>query len=315
MAVFTEVTKEDVALFLKAYGLSAPEAVTGIAEGIENTNYKVQVGGTPYILTIYEARVDRDDLPYFLGLMDHAASADVPTARPIRTADGAYLSTIKGKAAALIEFMPGRPNMVPGPDDARRAGMCLAQFHQATHDFVPTRPNSMGMAMWQELAAKAGARFDELGQGVAAEIEKVIDDLAAHWPQSGEKATIHADLFPDNLLLNQGEPSGLIDFYFACTDFLAYDLAMSMNAYTLEDRKLDFANAEAVREGYSAVRPLGADDQASLPLFLCASALRIFLTRAVDKLFPPESAVYVGKDPLPWLRLVRHHHRAMMEQQ
>ncbi|MEM6912569.1 MAG: homoserine kinase, partial [Pseudomonadota bacterium] len=212
-------------------------------------------------------------------------------------------------------FMPGRPNMTPDADDARRAGICLAKFHQATHDFAPTRANSMGITTWQSLANKAGKRFDELGDGVTAEIKAVIDDLTASWPTSGQKATIHADLFPDNLLLDDGAPSGLIDFYFACTDFLAYDLAMSMNAYTLEDCALDLTNADAVRDGYASVRSLSSEDHASLPLFLCGSALRIFLTRAVDQLFPPQSAVYVGKDPLPWLRLVRHHHRAMMERQ
>ncbi|MEO1657023.1 MAG: homoserine kinase [Pseudomonadota bacterium] len=313
MAVFTEVSEDDVARFLRGYGLPVPDAVTGIAEGIENTNYKIMAGGTRYILTIYEARVNRDDLPYFLGLMDHAAGAGVPTAKPIKTTAGAHLSEINGKAAALIEFMPGRPNMTPDPDAAKRAGICLAGFHQATEDFALTRPNSMGMPTWRDLARKAGERFDELGDGVATEIAAVIADLAQHWPSNCPKATIHADLFPDNLLLDHGEPSGLIDFYFACTDFLAYDLAMSMNAYTLEDHALDFANADAVRAGYETIRPLTDEEKAALPALLCGSALRIFLTRAVDKLFPPESAVYVGKDPLPWLRLVRHHHRVMME--
>lgn len=313
MAVFTEVSDDDVAQFLRGYGLPAPDAVTGIAEGIENTNYKVMAGGVRYILTIYEARVDRGDLPYFLSLMDHAASAGVPTARPISTLAGEHLSEIKGKAAALIEFMPGRPNMLPDPDAARRAGVCLAQFHQATEDFGLSRANSMGMETWRTLASKAGDRFDELETGFAALVDRVISDLVNHWPTEGLQGTIHADLFPDNLLLDHDEPSGLIDYYFACTDFLAYDLAMSMNAYTLEDRDLDLSNAEAVRAGYESVRPLTNNEEAALPAFLCGSALRIFLTRAVDQLFPPQSAVYVGKDPLPWLRLVRHHHQQMME--
>ncbi|MEM0927690.1 MAG: homoserine kinase [Pseudomonadota bacterium] len=313
MAVFTEVSDDDVARFLRGYGLPAPDSVTGIAEGIENTNYKIMAGGVRYILTIYEARVDRADLPYFLGLMDHAASAGVPTARPIRTLDGEHLSKIHGKAAALIEFLPGRPNMQPDEDAARRAGVCLARFHQATSDFGMTRPNSMGMTTWRALADRAGARFEELHEGAAAEVENVMADLTRLWPSAGAQGTIHADLFPDNLLLDHGEPSGLIDFYFACTDLLAYDLAISMNAYTLEDRDLDMTNASAVREGYETIRPLNEDEATALPIFLCGSALRIFLTRAVDKLFPPEGAVYVGKDPLPWLRLVRHHHRQMME--
>ena len=313
MAVFTEVTDDEVAALLYGYGLPAPDAVTGIAEGIENTNFKVLAGGVRYILTIYEARVARSDLPYFLSLMDHAAAAGVPSARPIRTLEGAYLSEIQGKAAALIEFVSGRPNMRPDPAAAKRAGICLAVFHQATEDFSQERPNSMGLATWRALAEKAGARFEDLASGLAKEIETVIADLSAQWPKLGLKGTIHADLFPDNLLLDHGEPSGLIDFYFACTDYLAYDLAMSMNAYTLEDEDLDFTNAEALKSGYQTIRPLSTEEEAALPIFLCGSALRIFLTRAVDLLFPPDSAVYVGKDPLPWLRLVRHHHRAMME--
>lgn len=313
MAVFTDVSEAEIASFLKAYGLPAPDAVTGIAEGTENTNFKLLTGGRRFILTVYEARVDIADLPYFLSLMDEVAEAGLPAARPIRTLTGERLQVLAGKPAALIEFLPGRPNMAPSPEDAKNAGAFLARFHQTTAHSSLHRPNTMALASWRAMTARAGSELDRFGEGVAEETEETIRLLSRFWPVGLPKGPIHADLFPDNLLLDHGEVSGIIDFYFACTDFFAYDLAITMNAYTPETQGLDLANAEAVLAGYDAVYQLTEAERQALPALLCGSALRFFLTRATDNIFAPQSTLYTPKDPLPWLRLMRHH-RAQVEE-
>lgn len=307
MAVFTEVSEAQVAGFLARYGLSAPDAVTGIAEGIENTNYKVMAGGKRYILTLYEARVDPADLPYFLALMDEVATNGLPAAKPLRMLTGENLGELGGRPAALIEFLPGRPNMEPSPKDAFKAGQVMAKFHAAAAGLKVERPNSMGIASWKAMAARAGDALDQFGEGTAEEIAETIALIEAQWPSGLPKGQIHADLFPDNLLLDHGDVSGVIDFYFACTEFFAYDLAIGMNAYTPEVGARTFDNAAAMRAGYEDVRPLLGAEAAALPLFLTASALRFFMTRASDQIFAPDVALYTPKDPLPWLALMRHH--------
>ncbi|GGY44235.1 homoserine kinase [Parvularcula lutaonensis] len=312
MAVFTDVSEAEIASFLAGYGLPAPDAVTGIAEGTENTNYKVMAGGRRFILTLYEARVNVADLPYFLSLMDEVAGAGLPAARPIRTLKGERLQAIAGRPAALIEFLPGRPNMDPSPRDAETAGSFLARFHRTTAHSSLHRPNTMGMTSWREMTARAGDALDRFGEGVRTELAETLKLLARFWPVGLPKGPIHADLFPDNLLLDHGEVSGIIDFYFACTDFFAYDLAITMNAYTPETGALDLTNAEAVLSGYDETYKLTDAERSALPVLLCGSALRFFLTRATDNIFAPESTLYTPKDPLPWLRLMRHH-RARLE--
>jgi len=311
MAVFTEVSESEVARHLAAYGLPTPDAVTGIEEGTENTNYKVLADGKRYILTLFEGRTALEDLPYFLGLMDHMASRGLPSARPLRTLSGERLTVLAGKPSALISFLPGRPNMSPEWTDAEKAGEILARFHTASRDFIPTRPNSMGPGSWRSIAKGAGVALDHFGAGVADEVSETLGMLRDRWPGELKRGTIHADLFPDNLLLDHGEPSGIIDFYFSCTDYLAYDLAIAMNAYLPEEGPLDVTNADAMFEGYNRVRPLSQLELDAMPTLLCGAALRFFLTRAVDRLDEQQTSIYSTKDPLPWLRLMRHHRRTM----
>ena len=311
MAVFTQVSHTDVEAFLAAYGLPAPEAVTGIAEGIENTNYKIMAGGTRYILTLYEARVDPTDLPYFLALMEEVAGAGLPAAKALRMKDGTNLGTLNGRPAALIEFLSGRPNMAPTPQDARKAGRVMAQFHHAAAGLKTNRPNSMGLSSWKALAARAGSELNRFGEELEAEISATIRTLEERWPSNLPRGQIHADLFPDNLLLDHGDVSGVIDFYFACTDDLAYDLAIGMNAYTPETSERNFDNAAAMLDGYQEIRPLSDDEHKALPVLLTGSALRFFMTRAVDSIFPPDVDLYTPKDPLPWLGLMRHHRKEL----
>ncbi len=304
MAVYTRVDAAALVDFLARFDLPAPTVFKGIAEGVENSNYLLETSGTRYILTLYEKRVDPADLPYFLGLMDHVVAKGVPAARPIRDRDGDILQTLCGRPAALISFVEGTSPDTPSPAQAKAAGAALAELHQATADFSKTRPNSLSVEGWQQLATDIGADLDRFEPGLTHEIGEAIQHLAEAWPHQLPAGTIHADLFPDNVLFLDDEVSGMIDFYFACTDLYAYDLAISMNAWIPEETHAPEL-ARAFREGYERVRPLSSDEAAALPTLLQGAALRFFLTRAYDWLNQVPGSLVRVKDPLPYLRLMR----------
>jgi homoserine kinase type II len=306
MAVYTRVDERALATFLALYDLPPATTFKGIAEGVENTNYFVETAGRRYILTLYEKRVDRADLPYFLSLMEHVAEKGVPAAMPVTDRSGAALQVLAGRPAALISFLDGVSPQSPTIPQARSAGEAMAMLHEATTDFGGTRPNALGPAAWSGLAGSVGDGFDRIAPGLREETGQVIAALVADWPTDLPRGTIHADLFPDNVLFDGATVSGLIDFYFACTDFLAYDIAVAMNAWTPEG-SLEPAHAEAFLGGYEQRRRLAAEERAALPLLLAGSAMRFFLTRAYDAANQVPGSLVRVKDPRPYLDLVRHH--------
>jgi homoserine kinase type II len=310
MAVLTEVSEVEAAELCRAYGLSPLDALTGIPQGIENTNYKLMAGGRRFILTLFEGRTDLKALPYFLALMEEAADAGLPAPRPISKPGGEVLTELAGKPAALLTFLPGRDIAEPGPRQALEAGAFLAKLHGTTGRSKLHRPNTMGLSSWQAMAKRLGGELHRFGRGLEAEIIDVLAELEAADPSGLPEGAIHADYFPDNILWSDGEISGVIDFYFACTERLAYDLAVAMNAFTPEARP-DGGQGEALLQGYETVRPLTPAEKAALPALLTGSALRFFLSRATDLVFPPEGALYKGKDPLPWLELMRRRRQTM----
>ncbi|MCQ8186382.1 homoserine kinase [Parvularcula maris] len=310
MAVLTEVSDEQAGALCRLYGLGELDALTGIPQGIENTNYKLMAGGKRYILTLFEGRTDLSELPYFLTLMNEVAEAGLPAPRPLEQAEGGMLTEVAGKPAAILSFLRGKDIPAPTPEDAHGAGAFLARLHQVTANTSLHRPNSMGVASWQVMAKRLSGRLDHFAGGLEAEVSDVLSELTVSKPSGLPRGAIHADYFPDNLLWSDGAISGVIDFYFACTDDLAYDLAVAMNAYTPEDRP-DEGQGDALLEGYETVRPLTKAEKAALPAFLTGSALRFFLSRATDLVFPPQGALYQGKDPLPWLELMRKRREKM----
>ncbi|MBB4658748.1 homoserine kinase [Parvularcula dongshanensis] len=310
MAVYTHVPEDELTRFLASYGLPPASVFKGIAEGVENSNYLLEAGGQRLILTLYEKRVAPADLPYFLALMDHVADAGLPAARPLTAKDGERLRELCGRPAALITFVRGVSPDRPSPAQARVCGEALARLHAATGDFEPTRRNDLGAEDWPRLTGALMPRADEIQSGLSEELPRLLASACGALPQGLPTGTIHADLFPDNLLLTEGEVTGIIDFYFACTGPLAYDLAVSMNAWTPEpqtDAPIDTRNARALLEGYESVRPLAAAEREALPTLLTGAALRFFLTRAHDWLHRVPGALTRIKDPLPYLRLMRHH--------
>ena len=318
MAVYTEVDDEELEAFVASYDIGTLVSAKGIAEGVENSNWLVDTtgadgagregGGARFILTVYEKRVHQEDLPFFLGLLDHLAAAGCPVPRTIHDRTGAAFRTIATpggpKALALIEFLPGISLDQPNPAQARAVGEALAAVHLAARDFAGQRPNALGPAGWRKLAEACDGHWGEIDPGLETLVHTQLADLEADWPSGLPTGAIHADLFPDNVLMRGDAVAGLIDFYFACTDAMAYDLAVTHAAWCFDPRgeRFDPALSAALLEGYRAVRPLEPAEQAALPLLARGAALRFTLTRAYDWVNTPAGALVTRKDPLAFAR-------------
>ena len=302
MAVYTRVTAEDLDAFLSLYDLGEPLSFKGIAEGVSNSNYLLDTTRGRYILTLYERRTDEADLPWFLALMTHLADAGLPVPRPIPDRTGTALQRLNTRPACLIEFLPGVSVTNPTADDCAEAGKALARLHLAAASFTAPRPNTLGPASWPPLAEKCAPRLHE----IAPELPGLVaQGLAAcrDWPQQLPQGTIHADLFPDNVLLQSHKVSGLIDFYFACTDTLAYDYAITHAAWCFSaEGEHQPPHAAALAQGYTSIRPFTPQEQAALPRLATGAAMRFTLTRAYDWLNTPADALVTRKDPMAFAR-------------
>lgn len=308
MAVFTPVTIEQADAFLADYDLGATVALTGVAEGVENTNYRLETTGGVFALTLFEKRVDPDALPYYLGLMEHLAGCGYPSPRPARNRNGALVGVLNARAAAVVQWLPGAWLRVPEPADLRAAGRGLAELHRAVRGFPMTRPNALSVAGWGELIEIC--RFRAKGEDAAmlAALSAEYDGLAALWPHGLPAGAIHADYFPDNVLFSDGRISGVIDYYFACTDAYAYDLAIALNAWGFDADGAPNATALAqFMAGYEAVRPLSPEESAALPMLCRGAAVRFTLTRLNDRLFHDPSWLVTPKDPRPFFARLAFH--------
>jgi homoserine kinase, Neisseria type len=310
VAVYTDITETDLKDFMAQYDAGELLSYKGIAEGVENSNFLLHTGKGPLILTLYEKRVDRNDLPFFLGLMHHLADRGLSCPLPLPRHDGELLGELSGRPAALISFLEGMWLRRPEARHCREVGKALAQMHIAGGGFTLTRPNALSLEGWKTLWAKSKDRADEVEKGLEEEIGTEIAFLAENWPKDLPAGVIHADLFPDNVFFLGDALSGLIDFYFACNDFLVYDLSICINAWCFEkDGAYNITKGIAMIEGYQSVRPLSGAEIAALPILSRGSALRFFLTRLYDWLTTPEGALVVKKDPLEYLKKLRFHRK------
>ena len=308
MAVYTDISEDDLKHFIAAYEAGELLSYKGIAEGVENSNFLLHTSKFPLILTLYEKRVDRNDLPFFLGLMQHLAARGLSCPLPLPRRDGALLGELSGRPAALISFLEGMWLRKPEAKHCREVGRALAAMHLAGEGFEIRRPNALSLAGWRDLWDRSEARADEVEKGLSAEIRGEMADLEAHWPKDLPSGVIHADLFPDNVFFIGDRLSGLIDFYFACNDLLAYDVSICLNAWCFEkDGAYNITKGKALLEGYQSVRPLSAAEVDALPILARGSALRFFLTRLYDWLTTPAGALVVKKDPLEYLKKLRFH--------
>jgi homoserine kinase type II len=308
MAVYTEVPDNELRAFIEQYEIGEVMACKGIAEGVENSNYLLHTTQGSYILTLYEKRVKREDLPFFVGLMQHLAAKGLNCPTPLNGKDGTALRELCGRPAAICSFLEGMWPRRPNERHCQLLGAALADLHVKGRDFAMQRPNNLSLAGWQDLAAKTAARADEVEAGLAALIADELRFLEAHWPRGLEVGTIHADLFPDNVFFLGDKLSGLIDFYFACTDFLAYDLAICINAWCFEgDGSFNVTKAQKMVRGYDSHRKIPEAEIAALPILARGSALRFLLTRLYDWLNHPPGAFVQPKDPLEYRRKLSFH--------
>jgi len=311
MAVYTEVNDADLARFLSHYDLGRVLALKGIAEGVENSNYFLHTERGNFILTLYEKRVAERDLPFFLGLMEHLAGHGLNCPQPVRNLDGEALGRIAGRPAALVTFLDGMWRRNPSVRCCASAGNALGKLHRAGAGFAGNRANTMGLEAWPVLFQESEPHADELQPGLAAEIAKELALLAQNWPRHLPRGIIHADLFPDNVLFLDDEVSGLIDFYFACTDQLAYDVAICLNAWCFEpDGSYNITKALAFLSAYEGIRRLTADEAEAFLVLARGAALRFTLTRLVDWLSVPANALVQPKDPREYIQKLRFHQQA-----
>jgi homoserine kinase type II len=308
MAVYTDVPPEALAAFLADYDLGAPLALRGIAEGVENSNFLLETERGRYILTVYEKRVAPDDLPFFLGLMEHLARHGLPCPLPVHARDGLALRRLRGKPAAIVSFLEGHWPRRITVERCGALGEALARLHLAAADFTITRPNALSFAGWHTLFDGCRGKADTVEPGLEAEIAAELEALARSWPQGLPAGVIHADLFPDNVFFAGDEVTGIIDFYFACNDLLAYDLAICLNAWCFEhDGSFNLTKAKALLQGYRRRRPLEPAELAALPVLARGSALRFLMTRLYDWLHQVEGALVKPKNPREYLTKLRFH--------
>jgi homoserine kinase type II len=308
MAVYTDVPDEELRAFIAEYDVGEVVSCKGIAEGVENSNYLLRTETGIVILTLYEKRVAPADLPFFIALMEHLASHGIACPTPIKARDGAALRRLCGRPAALVSFLDGMWPRRIHPFHCAALGEVLARLHLAGANFPLRRPNNFSVAGWRSLFDACRARAHEVRPGLAEELGHELDALEREWPRHLPEGVIHADLFPDNIFFRGEVVTGLIDFYFACTDFLVYDLAICLNAWCFEsDGSFNVTKARLMLASYRAVRPLDAAEFAALPLLARGSALRFLLTRLDSWLNHPAGAFVQPKDPLEYLQKLRFH--------
>ena len=315
MAVYTRLGAEEMAAIIGAFDIGTLISAKGIAEGVSNSNWLIETQDADgharrFILTMYETRTDTADLPFFLGLLDHLAERQCPVPRTIHDRDGASHRLHRGKALALIEFLPGVSVSEPTAAQARSVGAALAQVHIAAADFPTTRENAMGPAAWKQLLGDCGRKgLESIHPELAHLVEHELAVLSARWPDDLPRGVIHADLFPDNVLMLGDSVTGLIDFYFACTDITAFDIAVTHAAWCFSADGSRFLPelSSALLQGYESVRPLSPAEHEALPLLARGAAMRFLATRAYDWMNTPDDALVTPKDPMAFARRLQFY--------
>ena len=310
MAVYTEVSDEAMAAFLEGYDLGRLTSCKGIAEGVENSNFLIGTERGSFILTLYEKRVAKADLPFFLGLMEHLSANGLNCPLPVRNRAGKMLGELSGRPAAIVTFLEGVSVKRPTTQHCEGVGAAMARMHLAGRGFALRRENALSVKGWRPLFCSFEADADGISPGLKAEIASELDFLEASWPSRLPAGVIHADLFPDNVFFLDGGVSGLIDFYFACNDLFAYDISIMLNAWCFEPgNSFNVTKARALLKGYGRERAISKAEMKALPTLARGSALRFLLTRAYDWIHTPKDALVRPKDPIEYLAKLRFHRR------
>ncbi|MEM8540047.1 MAG: homoserine kinase [Pseudomonadota bacterium] len=310
MAVYTDITEAELTAFIANYDVGELLSYKGIAEGVENTNFLLHCSGGNFILTLYEKRVNPDDLPFFLNLMEHLASNGINCPLPVPTKSGEVLGKLAGRPAAMITCLEGMWMRRPSVAHCREVGTALADMHKAGADFDMIRQNSLAMKDWRPLWNQCIDAHPHMETAMRDEVEKLLAKLETNWPKDLDSGVIHADMFPDNVFFLGGELSGIIDYYFACTDAYVYDVAICLNAWCFEaDHSFNMTKGRALLNAYHQSRPFTGQERAALPILSLGASLRFMLTRLYDWVTTPEGSLVVKKDPEEYIRKMRFHNQ------
>lgn len=308
MAVYTNVSDDQLNDFVSTFDIGKPTSFKGIAEGVENTNFLLETDKGRYILTLYEKRVNKNDLPFFLDLIDHLSKNGITCPTPLHNNQGRTLHTCAGRPAAIFTFLDGLSIRQPTAHHCSELGQAMAAFHQSGLSFDQRRNNSFSLKGMRSFYDEIEGDVNSIEPNLRELIEAELDFLEGHWPTDLPTGIIHADLFPDNVFFLNNHISGLIDFYFACTDFLSLDLAITLNAWCFEtDMSFNVTKASRLLQAYNKIRPIEPDEMTTLPIIARASALRFLLTRTHDWLVINEGALVAKKDPIEYLRKLKFH--------
>lgn len=322
MAVYTQLTNEQIANVIERdYAVGNLAFAVGITQGVENTNYLIATRRADgqeqkFILTLYEKRMNPAELPFFLSLMQHLAAQGVACPEPIARVDGGLSGDVVGKQGALVSFLAGKSRTAIANPHAASVGDALARLHVAVHDFSGTRPNALSLSGWQQLYHSIAGKLDGIQPGLDALVAEELAYLDAHWPRELPHGVIHADLFPDNVFFEGDHVSGLIDFYFACNDALAYDVAITLNAWCFEARgEFNPIKSKLLLAAYQKIRPFNEHEGQHFSTLLRGAALRFLLTRAYDWLHATPEAQVIPKNPLEYASKLRFHQRVLHRQE
>jgi homoserine kinase type II len=308
MAIYTKLSFVEVVQILKNYSLGNLNELRGIKEGIENTNYLLNTSSGKYILTVYEKRVNIKELPFFINLMSHLSSNKIICPTPISNNSGTYIFKIKNKYASISGFVQGKGKLNHSITACKSIGKNIAKLHLATKNLKITRKNNLSINSWIKLNNSIKNKANLKIPGIHFFINKILQKLKNNWPNNIPKGIIHADLFPDNIFFLKNKFSGFIDFYFACNDFLVYDLAICINAICFNKKnKLDNQKVSAILQGYSSIRKLKKIELDALPNLLMGAAIRFFLTRLHDSIYLQRDAIVKVKDPIEYLNKIVFH--------
>ena len=311
MAVYTEVGDEELFAFVASYDIGTVLSWSGVEEGVENTNYLLKTTTGQFILTLYEKRVKPADLPFFLELKEYLAARGILCPVPFRSRDGNIFNSLCGRPAAIVTFLEGNWPRAIDTNHCVEVGFVLAKLHLAGSDFAIDRANDLSVNSWQPLLAASMPGMDIFEPDLVGELKREIAFLEKAWPRSLPQGVIHADLFPDNVFFRFGKLSGLIDFYFACRDVLAYDIAVCLNAWCFNpDGSFDVNKSKCMLEAYSDIRPLSGAEVSALPILTRGAAIRFLLTRLYDWLYTPVDAMVRKKDPIEFRDKLRYHQSA-----
>ena len=308
MAVYTKLKHQEVRQFLEQYNINNFKDYKGITEGVENTNYLIKTSEQDYILTIYEKRVDENDLPFFIKLLSYLSENKFPCPKPIANKNNEKINRIKNKNAALVTFLNGQSKNKITSEECFEIGKITAQLHEITKKFDINRKNNLSIENWESIFEKTIKQKIDLDESIIKKTKNYLNFLKDKWPKNLPQGIIHADLFPDNIFFANNKVSGIIDFYFACNDFFAYEIAICINSLCFDNNStFNMTKAKNLIDGYTSIRTLSEDEKKYLPILSMGAAMRFFLTRLYDFYHTDNKADVKIKDPFEYLKKIEFH--------